>query len=940
MIIEGYFTDYSGENKYYIKIGRTGGSYTILDNFDDNATYDNENAIFFAPDPVHITCDKKDLTHRIIIQQAEINLIVNKNFLKELCTIERNSIPVIIYRMHNDQIDYAVFCGFIDPLEFDMPFAEHWSELTLHASSPLAALQDIKINAIPELTKDYATHANVIINYIVNYISHTYAGALDNIYGEMDVHNSYISFIDKQQHIPIINCSIFYGDDEDDYMTLYEALDEVLKYMMCYVYDRYNHPVLCSFIGKRFSSDLWLGKYADSYSTIGSDTTISADDIYTHVKVECEIEPNDDDISLIDDDFMYSQFFNYQKYMTELVSAGEGERAMSGFMDLLNSTDGNESTSYSEGYALDHYCWIKQNDCWDFGEGSYIDYINGEKTDQEYAAEQGGNWFDQSNVLRWLSSNPMKAAFVSFGKGKQYNKKDNSPVASISMKDYLVIPILGRDNHVQNGLEIQRMSDLIKNNQPICKYTGYESKNLIPTDKLITNYIVITGNIILNPLQEKTGPKWNYNGTEGWSNHYYRTMNTTKDASNAGNYVWSATGTNWYHTVPITDNGDGGYYQQKWWSMKKPSTTRNPVYERCTNESGIFGFLDNNKNQQLEYTYTKYGDGSDQISKLPLLACQLKIGEKYCCERLDKGNSGAGKFEWHTLEECKSLNIEPYFTIGVDIKPGDKIIGQSFPIQNNINYHMNLDCTGTSIPIKLTDGIYGVPEFSILGPYNAQWNEIERIHPSFWRHTSWVDHKYYVLELLNSILISDLKLEIKNDLARINSKMTTADNDLIYIDDTSPSADIPLEETFKFVTPLTVQNCIDWGIKYQQSNSYTMTDSGNTVIPYKGMNIYGESELKRPEEIFVDFYHKEYSVTSQIVTRTILTNKFGLSDISHGFSDMTPSVSDSLNGFLFSYPFSKEEAYYCLGYDWSLQTRSCNLKMREAHNYTEYIKEQ
>ena len=91
-----------------------------------------------------------------------------------------------------------------------------------------------------------------------------------------------------------------------------------------------------------------------------------------------------------------------------------------------------------------------------------------------------------------------------------------------------------------------------------------------------------------------------------------------------------------YRTVPNSDNGDGAYYQQKWWTCSNPLTD---AYVR-TDEPGISGWLDNKEYKMLDYKYTSYsghsGNDEDIVSKLPILNCQLKVGVKgvvilVCC---------------------------------------------------------------------------------------------------------------------------------------------------------------------------------------------------------------------------------------------------------------------------------------------------------------------
>ena len=56
------------------------------------------------------------------------------------------------------------------------------------------------------------------------------------------------------------------------------------------------------------------------------------------------------------------------------------------------------------------------------------------------------------------------------------------------------------------------MENMLRSASPVCKYTGLSSAILSPSDDTITNYIVISGQIQLNPLQGKTGPRTTEDG--------------------------------------------------------------------------------------------------------------------------------------------------------------------------------------------------------------------------------------------------------------------------------------------------------------------------------------------------------------------------------------------------------------------------------------------
>lgn len=904
--------------------------------------------IYFSPDPVHIKCERSDLTQLIMITQCEIKLKVSEDMSGTFLASTNRDISVTVSRISPSIGSGILFFGYVDPLQFEQGFAHNIDEITLNCTDPLGALQDIKIDQNTGISETDVLKPIDLIKLICT-----------RTIPEGRYLRTKLIFPDTIDPNKIkINAGIFYGDDKDDRMTLYDTLNEILRYIgctLCYepqrrcidIYNIYQTNISYT------TSTAWFDPVDDAMS---DDASLSNDDVYSKVTLTCEIEPVDDTINLIDDSAMYSDYTTYQKYMTELVSPGEGQRALNGFIDLLKT----ETTTYDVGYKLDHYCYVKRNDQWSFGSNSYITYKGGkEKTDSAAAIAMTG---DQTDVLTWLKENPGKAAFVSYGVGNKINYQDNSPVNNIPLTNYLVISVQGHNDHGQNG-HIKTLENNMEVNSPVCSFTGIKSVNLTPTDPRVTNYLVISGKLILNPLQMKTGSVWNGHDTN-WpggdlpSNLYKTSTNTYQNAyaymdqRTEGAYV--STNALWHHTVPHPDNGDGAYYTQKWWKLATGATPTDPDYV-ISNKEGIFGFLDNKENEMLKYSWSSYsgysGDETDIVSKVPILACQLKVGDKYCVERLDLGKAGQGVFEWYTESEWKTqTNLwtkgfdRPYFTIGFDPKVDDKLVGRSYPIQNNIEYTMNVDASGTAIPIKISDKLNGIPEFTILGPINQEWNEIERIHPTLFRHTSWEDHKFWTLELLDSILVSDLKIEMKSDNAKINNKMTTADNDLVYASAINPRFTDTLECSTKICTPLTMQECIDKGVKYQQSNSYVLNLDNS---PFYGWTS-GNDTIK-PEHLFIDYYYRQYNSVAKKLNFTVDNGwAFGtlLSDNESrlGFADIVSSynmymkypglkpsiVIDSASG---SPVWSTVKNWYCMGMDWSLQYKENNMTMRQKFNY-------
>lgn len=857
MIFTGTFNTYDNYQTYEITIGDTGTTTTISDPTEDiYGTAQSDLIVMFDTDPVIINTDRQDLTKRIIISQATINLLSNQNMTDMLFASTNRSIPVTITRDNN-----ACFFGYVDPLQFDQGYAHNWESVQITATDPLGALEQLNVG---DLTGIDSTTTITSWNLMMAIFTAT---------GISTVNDTINSTVKSAMQGTNIKTDIFFGETEDDWMTLYDTLTEICKYFNLYV-AYYNNAVNISCTINETSVPHNISNFKNAAAD--SSTSISVDDTYSQVAVTAEIEPKKDIIIGYDDnDYLYSDYSNMEKYMTEYVSEGEGNHAYNGFYDLLTTGE----TNYDAGYCIDHFCYVMRNDLWDFGDNSYIT--------QGYA--------DQRDVLKYLKDNSGKAAIIGFGKGNKLDKKDNSPVASVSLTNYLVISVNGTfDNTDAGGTTMENM---IQAANPVCSYNGLTSSILSPSDPTITNYIVISGKILLNPLQPLTGP--------AWSSETAKLTNTIQDCINArANVSWPFNMGIWHHTVPMTDNGDGAYYQQGW--------------DRAR---GIHGFIDNSKNQRFEYKYDRPGDSIDRISKLPILACELKVGDKYCVERLDQGETGVGKFQWMTGIECANAGVNPVFTIGINPKIDDKIVGQSFSIQNNVNYKMGLDKTGTAIPIKASDRLAGDISFKILGPYNLAWNEVSKhTHHSwiFWTKTNWEEKLYYVLQYIQSIMVSNLKIEMTSDNGLINNNATNADNDLVYASNMNPAYVEKLEEDIKICTPLTNAECQQYGVKYQISDSY-IYNTDNT--PFYGFTV--GSTVTKPEVCLVDYYYKEYCTPAKMITTSL----------------KSASLPNGLNGTGLNYEMMKayitgvypgdSSPYRIMSYETSLKEKTTQLTLRE-----------
>lgn len=842
-MISGSFVTIDENQTYNVSIG-TGLNHTITDPTEQN--FDpSEMVIMFDTTPVIISCDRQDLLKRIIISQATINLVTNQDLSDYLFAETNRSIPVTISLNNN-----TCFFGYIDPLQYDQGYAHVWENVQINATDELGALENIFVDDSYFLNKFYIKDGGIvkpkqcrcldIIEYILNKIGVTTITTSGSNAGTSYsfVHPTVLSALNNTK----FNMAVFFGESPDDYKNTYEVLEMICKYFNLYIAAYAPHTVvMTSTINNQLVGNTNIAVLGMLNLATDGSTSLSTDDAYSQVALTCNIEPEQDIvISFDNDDYMYSNYDDQVRYMTEYVSNGDGFDSWNAFYNMIN---GN-STDYRDCYTKDHFMYVLRNDLWDFGSGvnkNYIEYMGG-SINYSTGAITPMTESDQTKLLTWLAQAPCKAALVGFSSaGKSYPSgytQDNSVNNSLNMDKYLVISTMGTwSNNVSAADNYQ---STLYNAQPICKYRGLSSNILSPTDENVTNFIVISGSLLFNPLTWLTGPYWNDDA--------HRITNDWLSCKNAFtlNDSFPVYRNCWRHSVNINDSWS--YYNQYWYG----------------GTNGVYGFLDNSSSKTLQYNYSANGDDSDKITKLPVLCCQLKVGSgdnaKYCCEHLELGEAGINKFEWLTASEASSLGIPTTFTIGIDPKHDDYIIGQKYQLAQTANFNLKIDKSGMAIPITYDDNLNGDIEFSILGPYNAIWTIITRIHPSFWRHTRWEQESRSILDMCQSIMLSNLKIEMTSNNGGIIKDKTSADNDLVYYSDEITAYTEKLEDDNDICTALTLDECERWGIKFQNSNSYIFNASTDTSIdgtPFRGFPVGNDTYIK-PEECYVDYMFKEY----------------------------------------------------------------------------------
>lgn len=805
--------------------------------------------VYFSEDPAEIENEVNDTFDVLLRNSAKIRLLCG-NLITNLFSTSCRDAVVNIYKN-----DTCIFAGFIEPQTLSQPYNDRWDELELNCIDALSALQYSKYKNVGALGVIYAfVKAEAAQRSFYDIATEILQGVTDglDILGNQNIKFWYdgSKAVDAQtanryQVFKQLSISdlLFLGDDESDVWQQDEVLEELLKYLNLHiVQDGFNFYIF-SWESVKAAPDkiIWHDIVANSTKTTAQqavtialanvadcDTTISIGDVYNQLLLTAKVEDIESVIeSPLDDDLLGSPYINKQKYLTEYSSDGEGRTAYNAFYAMTH----NQKTTYGAGAITDWYVQVMRNKQWTFPmkgntDIDIVDYFGSEGTNQHALPD-------------WLGQAP-GAAIMALGSVKMNTANDdNSPTSKVNMTNYLVVSVNGNGVDNDENKTYPSVADIQKN-IPYAVYTGNKAGGVFsPPDEETTNYIVLSGKVVLNPIMRQTNTYTNLHNKEWttWPQNIEKGMI----------YVW-------HQTVPSRNNGDGRYYTRQYWQAETPDKE---VSWHEGADSGFYPYTGEGP-EEYEFKYSAVGDSTDTISKVAVLACMLVIGDKCVVETGTDGQTT--DFVWQKYKErseCQSDDeyYQQCFTIGFDPKIGDKLVGTEFSIQNNIDYKMGIDVEGIAIPITKGDKISGQVRFMILGPVNVTWDVITRRHPTFFRHTKWSSSSVPLLAHVSSILIKSFEVKVYSDNGLISNG--NDDNDIIYMSDTKETFVNKKDDLeFKINSALTATECAQLGVSNTVKLSTPLNIStGDGVLEVYDRN--GNVKAK-PEQIYVDSYYTEY----------------------------------------------------------------------------------
>ncbi len=457
-----------------------------------------------------------------------------------------------------------------------------------------------------------------------------------------------------------ISLNVFLGQSEDDLMSYYDILTAILRYLNLhiiqegadfYIFDwdtvKNNSISWTDLFGSGSTPALAPSNISVTKEKYSDDSTaLSMSDVYNQIQVKCILDEVKDLVSNIldsgDISNIYGDAGKGQLCMTECWYDGGPKYKEAGtfFRDSGMFTDPNSTNvSVADPAAWHAKDWFVK---WTTNSKWTLRYNN--TVVDSMVTHSAGRPTYQCNLLKHLYDNKFMPAFIKIGAANEINNSNSSRRGAPNMSNYLVISGCAgwgtTDNYCsvkfadKAALDaaIDSAMQTAEGSNGMISFDSGTALNASPADDSI-NYIIIDGKLQLDPAHAKTGT-----GTVGdivrsgsgasWGRVKQWLINNDLKYFGGHNYYCYVNGTlAHYQQVPW----NGQFYPDSA-AVADESTTLNYVSPPV---GGNIALSPTYFTQRWTYNQSKTDEGwsgTDTINKIPLLECELKIGEKYCVE--------------------------------------------------------------------------------------------------------------------------------------------------------------------------------------------------------------------------------------------------------------------------------------------------------------------
>ena len=758
----------------------------------------------------------------------------------------------------------CVFSGWLEPRTLTQPFNDVYDDLSLQCVDSLSAMQYSNYKNVNNTTTYTAAAEKAEMRTFKDLLTESLnkgtEGGGYNVWWDASRATGATGTTDGNVFDDLrVSDMAFLGESADDTVTYLDVAEAVLKYLDLHIVQYGRDFYVFSWDTMRAGTTSWslllssgegVSQSAQLSGCTGVSTALSTanvEDTDTQIDVQeifnqlcLTVSPKGSDTVLrspLDSAGKIPAMGARQFYCTEYAADGEGVKAARAFFSLVkNHTD----NGYDSQVWKDYLVRVMRNVYWKIGSGSGVGTaVKDWATDKSYIYPE-----DVTDKLR----NSLGALLLQVGSvDHKPGTGDTSKQSSIGMTDELVISINGNGNDTSP----YPTDEDIQQAMPLMSYVGgdatasYSPDVADDTDGSYHNYLVIDGTIALAPLMPtafEVEKVRGYNDGDTFFNRYGSDVIgsgvTTKDLANVS---------------ASRVNKDGRYLAFEWWKLGKQTGTRK-------------GWIPYTEDGPQQYEY-KTASGKDEVDKVDILWCMLRIGDKVLVEDKTK-NGSVDAFSWHTYKEpsqCADTDeyLEQTFTIGINPKIGDKLIGQDYDIGTNFDYTTNIDAEkGMAIPLPYDAKLHGSMVFQVLGIDNTVWADyhVTRHHTMF-RHTKYGTDNIPLMAHVSSVIIKNFSAKIYSDVEN------GGDEDIVYMSRTSHKFYNKKDDLdMKIHSGFTSEEIAKYGLSGKIM--YT-TVCGKDGLAITSITNKVSSVSAKPEKLYVDAYYNELSQPRIVLTQNM-----------------------------------------------------------------------
>ena len=758
----------------------------------------------------------------------------------------------------------CVFSGWLEPRTLTQPFNDVYDDLSLQCVDSLSAMQYSNYKNVNNTTTYTAAAEKAEMRTFKDLLTESLnkgtEGGGYNVWWDASRATGATGTTDGNVFDDLrVSDMAFLGESADDTVTYLDVAEAVLKYLDLHIVQYGRDFYIFSWDTMRAGTISWslllssgegVSQSAQLAGCTGVSTALSTanvEDTDTQIDVQeifnqlcLTVSPKGSDTVLrspLDSAGKIPAMGARQFYCTEYAADGEGVKAARAFFSLVkNHTD----NGYDSQVWKDYLVRVMRNVYWKIGSGSGVGTaVKDWATDKSYIYPE-----DVTDKLR----NSLGALLLQVGSvDHKPGTGDTSKQSSIGMTDELVISINGNGNDTSP----YPTDEDIQQAMPLMSYVGgdatasYSPDVADDTDGSYHNYLVIDGTIALAPLMPtafEVEKVRGYNDGDTFFNRY------------GSDVIGSGVTTKALANVSASRvNKDGRYLAFEWWKLGKQTGTRK-------------GWIPYTEDGSQQYEY-KTASGKDEVDKVDILWCMLRIGDKVLVEDKTK-NGSVDAFSWHTYKEpsqCADTDeyLEQTFTIGINPKIGDKLIGQDYDIGTNFDYTTNIDAEkGMAIPLPYDAKLHGSMVFQVLGIDNTVWADyhVTRHHTMF-RHTKYGTDNIPLMAHVSSVIIKNFSAKIYSDVEN------GGDEDIVYMSRTSHKFYNKKDDLdMKIHSGFTSEEIAKYGLSGKIMYTTVCGKDGLAITSITN-KVSGVSA--KPEKLYVDAYYNELSQPRIVLTQNM-----------------------------------------------------------------------